>query len=372
MSFKLPRATPLTTLALMVALLAAYAVEVSAAGTTEPAPDLLLALGAMNKAAVHEGDWFRLLSATLLHGGVAHLLFNCVALFLGGLLTERLVGRAWVFVIYTLSAIGGSLLGLVVNDSTVVSVGASGAIMGLFAASAVQSFRLPRGRPRSTLQIRVAQFIVPTLIPHSDRVLAGVMDIGKVDYSAHLGGALVGAVVGLFLLVVHPRDDHRVPLARTGLGLAGAAFLAFVVATFGVVRSYPALAATANLKADLLLAPDTSIPADSRRAESTVDAWGKDYPRDPRVHLYRGLARLDGQPAAAEQEFRAGLAEQAILHKFFDRHLEVVLRGALCSSLVEQDRRADAEREAQSICHDGPAGAVPDIIKQLSLCGAKP
>ncbi len=352
----------------MAVLVAAFAVEVAASGTFAPPADLLLALGAMNRTAVHDGDGFRLLTASLLHGGVAHLLFNLVALLLAGLISESLVGGSFTFVIYALSAAGGSFAGLLLNDASVVSVGASGAIMGLFAASAVLTFRLPRGSARTAMQIRVAQFLVPTLIPHTDQVLSGAMDLGKVDYSAHLGGAITGVVVGLLLLLALSLAPASPYVVRAGIGLGVAAVAVFVVAIFGVVRSYPALAAAANLKADEVLAPDSTIPADSRRAESTVDSWGRDHPRDPRVHLYRGLALLDTHPAAAEKEFRAGLAEQAILHKFFDRHLEVLLRGALCSSLVEQDRRADAAREARAICHDGPAGGVPDIIKQLALC----
>ncbi len=352
----------------MLVLVVAFAVEVATSGSSAPPADLLLALGAMNRTAVHDGDWFRLLTASLLHGGVAHLIFNLIALLLAGLIAESLVGRSWTFVIYALSAAGGSFAGLLLNDATVVSVGASGAIMGLFAASAVLTFRLPRGSARTSLQIRVAQFLVPTLIPHTDQVLSGAMALGKVDYSAHLGGAITGLVIGLVLLLVSSLASASPYFVRAGTGLAVAGVAVFVVAIFGVVRSYPALAATANLVADEVLAPDTTIPADSRKAEATVDSWGNDHPRDPRVHLYRGLGLLDSQPAAAEKEFRAGLAEQAILHKFFDRHLEVLLRGALCSSLVEQDRRADAVRESRSICHDGPAGGVPDIIKQLSLC----
>ncbi len=281
------------------------------------------------------------------------------------------MGPAWTAVVYTLSALGGSLLGLALNDASIVSVGASGAIMGLFAASLVLSFLVPRGIERSSLHLRLGQFLIPTLIPHSDRALAGAMDVGKVDYSAHLGGAAAGLVCGLVLLLVHrahPRDQGFA-LPRTGAGLAAVSFLAFVVATFGVVRSYPALAATASLKADELLVPDDKIPADSRRAEATVLVWGADRLRDPRVRLYRGLRLLNESPAAAEQELRAGLAEQAILHKFFDHHLEVVLRGALCNALAEQGRPADAQREAQSICHGESDGGVPDIIRDLGVCG---
>jgi rhomboid protease GluP len=362
----LPRATTL----ILALLLAAYAVEYAASGTASPPPDMLLALGGMNALAVHDGEYFRVLTASLLHGGPRHLVFNGIALLLGGIITEALVGPAWTAVVYTLSALGGSLLGLVLNDASIVSVGASGAIMGLFAASLVLSFLVPKGSARSSLHLRLGQFLVPTLIPQTDRALAGAMDVGKVDYSAHLGGAAAGLACGLVLFLVHrahPRDQGFA-LPRTGAGLAVASLLAFVVATFGVVRSYPALAATANLKAEDLLVADDKIPADSRRAEATVLVWGADRLRDPRVRLYRGLKLLDDSPAAAEQELRAGLAEQAILHKFFDRHLEVVLRGALCNALAEQGRHADAEREAQSICHGGGDGGVPDIIASLGVC----
>ncbi len=87
------RSIPRATAAILVVLLAAYAVEWAASGTTSPAPDMLMALGGMSSVAVREGDFYRLLTASLLHGGPLHLVLNCVALFLGGSSPRRWWGR---------------------------------------------------------------------------------------------------------------------------------------------------------------------------------------------------------------------------------------------------------------------------------------
>ena len=122
------------TLVLLVALVFAFAIEAWAAGSLDPSARLLFALGGSSRDGVVAGEWFRLLTATLLHGGVVHLLCNGIALYVGGMYVEAFVGKRWMFAIYTFSGITGSLLGLAINDASIVSVGASGAIMGVLAA----------------------------------------------------------------------------------------------------------------------------------------------------------------------------------------------------------------------------------------------
>ena len=109
----------------------------------------LFAMGGANSGAIlNDGQWYRLLTAALLHADALHLLFNGVALGLAGYLLEALIGPAWLVVLFFLGALGGSLMGLAVNSAEVVSVGASGAVMGLLAAALVASLRLPRGQER--------------------------------------------------------------------------------------------------------------------------------------------------------------------------------------------------------------------------------
>src|SRR5262245_2970319 len=91
-----------------------------------PTVRTLLALGGLSwDATVGHHEWYRLLSATFLHVDVTHLLLNCVALFFAARPVECLLGRAWFLAIYTITALGGSVMSLTLNPPNLVSVGAS-------------------------------------------------------------------------------------------------------------------------------------------------------------------------------------------------------------------------------------------------------
>ena len=139
------RSTPVLIWALLGVLAAVFTVEllfgVDHGGSAfEPSVGTLIALGGLNGTLVlHDGEWYRLFSAPLLHGGMVHLGMNGLALLISGGLLERLVGRAWLLALFAIGALGGSLMSLAINPPTLVSVGASGAIMGLLAAGLVLS-----------------------------------------------------------------------------------------------------------------------------------------------------------------------------------------------------------------------------------------
>ena len=84
--------------------------------------------------------------------GIAHIGWRGLALGLAGYLLESLLGRAWFVSLFFVGAIGGSLMGIVVNPSNMVSVGASGAVMGLLAAALVAAMRFPPGATRTQIQ----------------------------------------------------------------------------------------------------------------------------------------------------------------------------------------------------------------------------
>lgn len=106
------------------------------------------------------GDWYRLLSAPFLHADATHLAMNAIALFLAGRSLENLVGRGWFGAIYVIGGLGGSLLSLALTPASIVSVGASGAIMGLFAAMLVASVHYPPGPIRTGLQLNAVYVLI--------------------------------------------------------------------------------------------------------------------------------------------------------------------------------------------------------------------
>ncbi|MBK6533087.1 MAG: rhomboid family intramembrane serine protease [Deltaproteobacteria bacterium] len=141
---------PALTYATIAALTALFGVELAArpAGAAGFSPDIttLVSLGGLNRDLVTDGgEWWRLLTAACLHGSPIHLLMNGVALYMAGVVLEHLLGRAWLGALFVVGALGGSLMGLAINPDNLVSVGASGAIMGCSAAALVSAMRLPEG-----------------------------------------------------------------------------------------------------------------------------------------------------------------------------------------------------------------------------------
>jgi len=140
------------------------------------------------------GEPWRLLSSTFLHGGVAHLLLNMSSLVFLGLLTERLTGSRRLLLVYLLCGVGGSLASLWWHTAGVNSVGASGAIFGLYGLLLATLVRRPLAfsRPeRYTVLLFVFYLMVSSL--------TGGLQAHTTDNAAHVGGLLTGAVLGAVL-----------------------------------------------------------------------------------------------------------------------------------------------------------------------------
>ncbi len=200
------RGPPVATIALVLVLAGAFLVEIGfsnaglhgGAGVLKPDLATLDRLGALDKRLVlDQGQWWRLLTAPLLHGGVEHILLNSFALLLISPRLEKLIGSGWYAADFAVSALAGGLLSLALNPMSLVSVGASGGIMGLFTSAVVASYHLPPGSGmRMGLQGDALRVLVPTLIPALLIPLSGGSQNG-IDVAAHLGGALGGLAVGL-------------------------------------------------------------------------------------------------------------------------------------------------------------------------------
>jgi membrane associated rhomboid family serine protease len=157
----------------------------------------LFELLALDKFRLAQGEYWRLWTVTLLHGGYLHLLFNMYALYLAGSLVEQLYGPRIYLLIYLLSAAAGSV-GSFLFGGDAPSVGASGAIFGLFGVLlAVSRTHQPVLDRRGQMLIgQIGGLIVINLLLGFG--LAGFG--GNIDNFAHLGGLAAGLWLG-FLLV---------------------------------------------------------------------------------------------------------------------------------------------------------------------------
>jgi membrane associated rhomboid family serine protease len=159
-----------------------------------PGP-VLLGPGEVGGVAV--GEYYRLLTAAFLHAGIFHLAMNMFALAMLGPTLESALGRSRFLALYMLSALGGSTLSFLLSAPNQLGVGASGAIFGLFGAYYVVVRRLG-GETRSIVMLLVINLVITFTIP-------------IIDWRAHLGGLLTGALVAAALAYI-PRGPRRTAL----------------------------------------------------------------------------------------------------------------------------------------------------------------
>ncbi len=169
-------------------------------------------------------EWWRLVTCTFLHSGFAHIAFNMYALAQIGPFMERLLGNIAFVVVYLICGIAGALVSCAWSPY-VVSVGASGAIFGLYGA--LIGFLIFRhdSVPQSALQ----NLLRGALIFLGYNVVFGFMHAGT-DIAAHLGGLLAGLLCGLAISNPITAGFPRRRLIRAALLSAATvpALLAFV------------------------------------------------------------------------------------------------------------------------------------------------
>jgi len=154
--------------------------------------------------AIAHGQYYRLITAGFLHASFFHILFNMAALWFLGTPLEGLVGRARYLLIYGLALLGGSVASFCFSPVNTLGVGASGAIFGLMGAFAVVAWRQKWDLRPFAVLIGI-NFVYGFLVPN-------------VDWRAHLGGLVVGAIVGA-AIVVPSRERRRVVLAATSVAV---------------------------------------------------------------------------------------------------------------------------------------------------------
>ncbi|HEV7609235.1 MAG TPA: rhomboid family intramembrane serine protease [Steroidobacteraceae bacterium] len=164
------------------------------------------------------GQWWRLLTYSLLHIGVVHLTFNMWALVSFGAVAERLYGSFRYALICVAASVVAGLASVVANPA-IVSAGVSGVIFGIFGAllaAHLSGESIPRSVGRS-LRNSTLVFTVVALI--------GGFIIKGVDNAAHLGGLAAGFCAGLAFQ--SPRVVVRIaaPAALATLALLAAVML---------------------------------------------------------------------------------------------------------------------------------------------------
>lgn len=140
---------------------------------------------------------WRVLTAVFVHGGFIHLALNMLALWLLGRSLEPMLGRARYLALYLISGLGGSVAVACIAPAT-STVGASGAIFGLMASLLIIGRHLG-ANVTGILVILGLNFAIGFIF-------------GGIAWQAHLGGALVGALVAFIYTRTRRREQRTVQI----------------------------------------------------------------------------------------------------------------------------------------------------------------
>lgn len=213
---------PVVSLLIMAACVAIFACELFRGALHDPRK--LVPLGALAKQNVANGEVWRLLSMTFLHGDLDHLIGNLIALYILGMAGEHAFGKSQFLTLFVVSGLTGALLSL--SGPHQLAVGASGAILGISGAMVVLFLR-----HRRRLHLRDRRIGAALIFWAGYVFILGLVN-PRVDNRAHLGGFLGGAAMAFLLrpaLLVGKENVAAHPIARVGVGLAVCALLAMAV-----------------------------------------------------------------------------------------------------------------------------------------------
>jgi rhomboid protease GluP len=173
----------MTTVLMAVNILVYIGTSVASGNFFETSTSIMATFGQLNMLVIR-GWYWQLFSSLFIHANITHLVGNMLFLLIFGLKIEELVDNVYYLVIYFASGLVGNLLSLLLGPQ-VISVGASGAIFGLFGAYTIY------------LGTSFGSSIILAIFYGSYMFLLNVRS--GVNILAHLGGLVAGILIGFIL-----------------------------------------------------------------------------------------------------------------------------------------------------------------------------
>jgi membrane associated rhomboid family serine protease len=215
---------PTVTYALIVINVAVFLAElvsgVSLLGNSFGGSKIILH-GALFGPSVANGDWWRLVTSGFLHFNLWHIAFNMYALYILGTLLEPAIGHAKFALIYFVSLLAGSFGALIVSPHS-ITVGASGAVFGLFGAAILEM----RSRGVDVMQTGLPLWLGINLVFS--------FTFNGISIGGHIGGLIGGALAGV---AVAELDKRRGLPGITGSLVAAAVGIVAVIGAIAVAHS---------------------------------------------------------------------------------------------------------------------------------------
>lgn len=182
----------------------------------------LFRFGAKEGQAIFAGQWWRLITAGFLHGGLFHIFLNSWALYDVGANVEQIYGARRFIVIYFMSTVAGFMASLVWTPA--LSVGASAGLFGLIGAMIAVTMG-----DRTSYASMLRGFYVRWAIYG---LLLGLLPFFRTDNAAHLGGLAAGFLVGWVAGTPRPSRPFMEKIWMIG------AISSIAITVLGFVRMY--------------------------------------------------------------------------------------------------------------------------------------
>lgn len=177
-------------------------------------------LAGLVKPKTNDGEYWRLLTCTLLHGNLFHIFFNASAMYVIGKMLIRITSLWHFFTVFLISGLIGSTFSLLFMPNA-TSVGASGGIMGLIGFILVMSLKL-KSIPRNIVKSMLSSIILIAII--------GISATEIIDNAAHGGGLIAGVLLGMLLVRKH---EEMIPYKLSKL-MFGFGILSLLILISGV------------------------------------------------------------------------------------------------------------------------------------------
>lgn len=170
------------------------------------------------------GEWWRIITSGFLHQGIVHLGLNMFALYILGQVLEPAIGTARFVAVYLVSLLAGSVGALLLSDPQTFTIGASGAVYGLFLATIL----IARERGFDQVVQTLAFWLILNLVL--------TFSVSGISIGGHLGGLVGGFLGGLLVVAAERRISSRetLPIELTLMAALGAGcFIAAIIVATG-------------------------------------------------------------------------------------------------------------------------------------------
>lgn len=278
---------PIVTIGLIAINTLVFLAMTLAGGSTDT--EVLLNFGAKESFLIKSGEYWRLLTPMFLHIGIAHFLFNNLAIYYIGRAVEKIFGSIRYLLIYLGSGVAGNIVSMILSPEN-IAAGASGAVYGLFGALLYFGVIYPK-----LFLSTVGRDIILIL---GINIIFG-FTVPNIDFFAHFGGLFAGFLVAAIAHMPRGEAERKLWLtilsALLLLGLAGV--------TVYAVQEEPTTASAGIY----LVGQEALQSGDVEKADKIFSMLVTAYPEESLFNFYYGntLLTMGDYPRATDQYYIA-------------------------------------------------------------------